>query len=124
MFDDTLPTLDELRSRGLVVGLVSNLDRTLEQFCPDFDLASHMDFIIVSHDIGFEKPHPEIFEIALERAQAQSSEAIMVGDQFYSDIVGALGAGIKPLWLDRDGVFDDHIDCQRIGSLMEVTDYI
>jgi HAD superfamily hydrolase (TIGR01549 family) len=123
-FDDTVPALAELRSRGLKVGLVSNLDMPLEQFCPDFDLASHLDFVLVSHEVGFEKPHPEIFESALRRAQAKASEAIMVGDQYHSDIMGALGAGIKPLWLDRDGIFDDHADCQRIGNLMEILEHV
>lgn len=123
-FEDTVPTLTELRDRGIVVGLVSNLDTTLEQFCPDFDLASHLDFVCVSHEVGFEKPHPEIFETALKHAQADASEVIMVGDQFHSDIVGALRAGIKPLWLDRDGVFDDHDSCQRISNLTEILEHI
>ncbi len=123
-FDDTVPALAELRNRGIVVGLVSNLDMTLEKFCPDFDLASHLDFVCVSHEVGFEKPHPEIFGVALKHANAEASEVIMVGDQFHSDIAGALGAGIKPLWLDRDGVFDDHVDCQRIGNLMEILEHV
>ena len=123
-FEDTVPALTELRSRGIVVGLVSNLDMTLEKFCPDFDLASHLDFVIVSHEVGFEKPHPEIFGAALKRANAEASEAIMVGDQFNSDIVGALRTGIKPLWLDRDGVFDDHMDCQRISNLMDILEHV
>ncbi len=124
LFEDTVPALAELRNRGIVVGLVSNLDMTLKEFCPDFDLASHLDFVIVSHEVGFEKPHPEIFGAALERANTKASEAIMVGDQFNSDIVGALRAGIKPLWLDRDGVFDDHVDCQRIGNLFDILEHV
>ncbi len=124
-FEDTVPALTELRERGLIIGLVSNLDTTLSRFCPDFDLASYLDFAIISHEVGFEKPHPEIFEVALNRAGAKASEAVMVGDQYHSDILGALGAGIKPLWLDRDGVFDDHKDCcQRISGLMEIMDHI
>ncbi|MFO8101941.1 MAG: HAD family hydrolase [Dehalococcoidia bacterium] len=123
-FEDAVPALTELRKRGLAVGLVSNLDTTLERFCPDFDLAAYLDFAVISHEVGFEKPHPQIFELALSRAGATASEALMVGDQFHSDIMGALGIGIKPLWLDRDGVFDDHRDCQRIGGLMEIMEHI
>ena len=123
-FEDTVPALTELRNRGLVVGLVSNLDTTLERFCPDFDLATHLDFVIVSHEAGYEKPQKEIFQAALDQANAEPSEAIMVGDQFHSDIVGAIQAGIKPLWLDRDNIFEDHEDCQRNGGLMEILDHL
>ncbi len=123
-FEDTVPALIELRERGIVVGLVSNLDTTLDRFCPDFDLASHLDFVLVSHEVGFEKPQTQIFEAALKQAEAEASASIMVGDQYHSDIVGAIGAGIKPLWLDRDGIFDDRKDCQKIGGLMEIMEHI
>ncbi|MFO8009680.1 MAG: HAD family hydrolase [Dehalococcoidia bacterium] len=123
-FDDAVPALTELRHRGLSVGLVSNLDTTLERFCPGFDLASHLDFVIVSHEVGFEKPHQEIFEAALKRSRAEAAEVIMVGDQYHTDIAGALRAGLTPLWLDRDGVFEDHVDCKRISTLTEIIEYI
>ncbi len=123
-FEDTVLILAELRKRGMVVGLVSNLDTTLDRFCPDFDLASHLDFVIVSHEVGFEKPQVQIFEAALERAEVEACASIMVGDQYHADIVGAIGAGIKPLWLDRDGVFDDRNDCHKIGSLMEILKHL
>ena len=123
-FEDTVPALTELREQGIVVGLVSNLDTTLDRFCPDFDLASHLDFVLVSHEVGFEKPQTQIFEAALKRAEAEASASIMVGDQYHSDMVGAMRSGIKPLWLDRDGIFDDHKDCQRIGGLMEIMEHL
>lgn len=123
-FEDTVPTLGALRNQGLVVGLISNLDMTMDQFCPDVDLASHLDLLVISHEVGCEKPHPEIFELALQRSGARASEAIMVGDQYYSDIVGAVAAGLKPLWLDRDSMFDDRNGCQRISGLMEILDHL
>lgn len=123
-FEDTVPALTELHNRGLVVGLVSNLDTTLNRFCPDFDLEAHLDFVIVSHEIGYEKPQVQIFEAAMERANIHASACIMVGDQYHSDIVGAIGAGITPLWLDRDDVFSDNGYCRRIGGLMEILEYV
>ncbi len=123
-FEDTIPVLTELRQRGMVLGLVSNLDTTLDRFCPNFNLAAYLDFVIVSHEAGFEKPQKEIFEAALKQAKSEPSETIMVGDQFHSDMAGAIRTGIKPLWLDRDNIFEDHADCQRIGGLMEIKDYL
>jgi len=124
LFDDAPPVLTSLRRRGLTLGLISNLDQSLEQFCTEVDLNSYLDFFIISHEVGFEKPHPEIFGAALKQAQVQAAEAIHVGDQYHSDIVGAQQVGIKALLLDRDGLFQNHNDCQQIRSLTEVVEHI
>jgi putative hydrolase of the HAD superfamily len=124
LFDDTLPTLDLLRSRGLTVGLISNLHTSLDGFCAKVGLGPHLDFALTSHEVGFAKPHPGIFNVALERANTQASEAIHVGDQYYADIVGARGAGIKPLLIDRDGFLSHHDDCQHISELREVLEHL
>lgn len=129
LFEDTMPALSALRARGLKVGLVSNLDMPLDRFCPEVNLDPHLDFVVISHEVGIEKPHPGIFEMALERAGAPPSQAIMVGDQYHSDVLGALAAGIQPLWLDRDRIFGDmfeHSDgrCPRIATLEDILKYI
>ena len=124
LYPDVLPTLTLLRSRGLTLGLISNLERSLEHLCTDLGLSPYLDFILISHEVGFEKPHPEIFLTALERAKVQASEAIHVGDQYHADVVGARQVGIKPLLLDRDGLFADFTDCERIQSLEEIMRYI
>jgi FMN phosphatase YigB (HAD superfamily) len=53
-----------------------------------------------------------------------ASEAIHVGDQYHSDIVGAKGVGISPLLLDRDGFWESINDCPRIRSLSEIVNYV
>ena len=58
--------------------------------------------ILVSDEIGINKPQPEIFRIALERNKVQASEAIMIGDSYTSDIAGAKAADIDQLWI-HDG---------------------
>ncbi|MFA4836783.1 MAG: HAD-IA family hydrolase, partial [Dehalococcoidia bacterium] len=124
LFEDTLSTLALLRSQGLTVGIISNLHTSVDEFCSGVSLASRLDFALTSHEVGFAKPHPGIFNAALERANTQASEAIHVGDQYYADIIGARGAGIKPLLLDRDGILDHYDDCQHISGLREIIDHL
>lgn len=129
LFDDTIPTLSALRARGLTVGLVSNLDMPLNRFCPEVDLEPYLDFVIISHEVGCEKPHPGIFELALQRAGTPPPRAIMVGDQYHSDVLGALAVGIQPLWLDRDRIFGDIFEggddrCPRITTLEDILRYV
>ena len=58
--------------------------------------------VLISEEIGVNKPQPEIFQIALERNHVQPSEAIMIGDRYSSDIQGAKAAGIDQIWIHED----------------------
>jgi FMN phosphatase YigB (HAD superfamily) len=49
------------------------------------------------------KPHPSIFQAALTAAGVSAHEALMVGDSLKADVEGALGAGLRAVWLRRAG---------------------
>ncbi len=61
-------------------------------------LDSFFDGVILSDEIGINKPNPEIFFYALEKAQANKNETLMIGDSFESDIVGAKNCSIDQVW--------------------------
>lgn len=124
LFDDVLPTLDMLKERGIVLGLVSNLNYSLNGYCDELGLTPYLDLALTSSEVGAEKPQPPIFLAALERAGASASEAIHVGDQYQSDVLGAINVGIKPLLLDRLGFWENINDCPRIRSLEEVVNHL
>lgn len=101
LFDDTVPALEELRARGLTVGVLSNVDEGSDVLLGDLGLGPHVDFLLTSREIGADKPHPPIFLAALARARAAPAEAMHVGDQVDTDIKGARGAGIHAVLLER-----------------------
>ena len=103
VFPDTLPALDTLKARGLVLGVVSNWVWTLPELLHSLDLVSHFDFIVASSRVGYEKPHAGIFEHALELADVAPDEVVHVGDNVNADVNGALGVGIQPVLIDRRG---------------------
>lgn len=100
--------LEALRSRGLKLGLVSNafdpawlLHRDLEQM----GIAERMDFAVFSSELGKRKPHPEIFERALDALEVDASEAMFVGDRLYEDVHGSNELGmtsVQALWFRAD----------------------
>src|SRR5438445_3808695 len=84
--------LETLRERGLKLGLVSNafdpgwlLHRDLEQM----GLAERLDFAVFSSEVGKRKPHPAIFERALEALEVAPGDAVFVGDRLFEDVRGA-----------------------------------
>ena len=123
-YDDTLPTLKELKNRGLILGLVSNVAQDMESTYAELGLQPYLDFKVTSFEVGYDKPRPEIFMAALKKAQVKPEESIYVGDQYHLDIVGARGVGMKALLIDRNNYFPDITDCPRIRSLTEITQYV
>ena len=101
--DDAVITLQQLKSDGLRLGLISNASNANDvdvlidkgNFCPFFDQ------ILVSAAVGFRKPHPRMFELALDFFKVASHEAVMVGDTLDADILGANRMQINSIWITR-----------------------
>jgi HAD superfamily hydrolase (TIGR01549 family) len=116
LYEDVLPTLDDLRRRGLRIGLVSNTARDLDAFVRHHVL--DVDAAISSRAHGRVKPHASIFQAALRLLDAAPAEAAMVGDTPEDDVHGARALGMRAFLLDRDGRFPDERD--RLTDLREL----
>lgn len=124
LYDDALPTLSQLKGRGITRGLISNYDGDVHSLCQELGITPYLDFCVNSRAVGADKPDPIIFRAALERAAVQPHEAIHVGDQYGPDVVGATRVGIRALLLDRRDRMANITDCLRIRSLTEVVSYL
>lgn len=66
-------------------------------------LTKYFKRVILSEEIGVNKPAPELFEYALRVAGADRNSTLMIGDAFESDILGAANAGLDQMFLNRRG---------------------
>ena len=99
-FPYTLPMLEGLKRSGLLVGLVTNGQHALQYAkLAHTGLEYVFDEIIVSGDVGVEKPDREIFDLACEKLGLDPREAVYVGDNRRNDIDGAAGAGMRTVWI-------------------------
>ena len=119
-FPDAAPALRALRERGLLTGLISNMDTGGDRLVAELGLDGLFDLAVTSGDVGAAKPNPAIFLAALSRSGVQAGEAVHVGDQLSSDVRGALAVGIRPVLIDRDGNHPRYRECPRIDSLSEL----
>ncbi len=94
--------IEELKSNAVEVGVVSN-NLLAEQRAKlsRIGLASLVDSLTVSEEIGATKPDPRIFHLALTRCACPSAEAVFVGDSWTEDVEGARAAGIDAVWFNR-----------------------
>ena len=105
LYDDALPVLEWLRERGLLIGLLSNSSRDLDEFVAHHGLLA--DAVLTSHAHGKTKPHETIFRALLAKLGVQAEEALMVGDDLEADIEGARAIGMRAVLLDREGRYAD-----------------
>lgn len=100
---DALPTLRELRQGGFHVGLISNAsdDDNTQALVDKGNFRPYLEYIVSSAAFGKRKPHPGIFRSALDHFGVKAEEAVMVGDDYEADILGAHQAGIQSVWITR-----------------------
>lgn len=86
-------------------------------------ITDFMDLLIPAYDVRIFKPQREIFELALKKFNCQPSEAVVVGDSWKHDVLGALNAGIRPLWYNgRNRTIPDQSLAEEIKSYLPVED--
>ncbi len=111
--------LEELRRRGYRMAVVSNWELDLPEVLSRAGLRNFFDAVVASAAVGAAKPHPRIFRVALEALDAAPHEAVHVGDSYEADVQGARTAGIAPVLLDRDHVYQAS-DVPLIRDLREL----
>ena len=67
-------------------------------------LLDYFESVTTSECSPYRKPEPEIFEFTLRKIEARAEEVLMIGDSLSTDVEGALAAGIKAVWFNRDNV--------------------
>ena len=122
-FHDSLPVLKMVKNKNLHTGLISNVGQEIDSYCIELGFAPLLDFKVTSFEVGYDKPSPEIFQMALNKAGVKPNEAIFVGDQYDQDILGARGVGMHAVLIDRNHT-SRTLDCPVIHDLLQIMDYI
>jgi len=120
LYDDVIPVFEELGRRNLLLGLLTNMPKGFGLNYRELGLEPYFDVVVTSEEAGANKPKPPIFRLALERAGVDAGEAVYVGDQYGTDVIGARGVNIKPVLIDRFGFVPEVTDCERITTLNEL----
>ena len=99
---EALPVLESLAKDHPIV-LVSNFYGNIETVLKDFGLDHCFRKIIESAVVGVRKPDPEIFRLGVKALGLPASESLVVGDSYRKDIVPALKAGCRAVWIKGAG---------------------
>jgi len=124
LYPDVLDTLRDLRAVGCRLGIISNWESRLLQLCAAHGIADYFDFAVVSELEGFVKPHPRMYQRALELAGVSPDRVAHAGGSLRDDIQGAAAVGIRGVLVDRAGEHDTGYEpCIRsLSDLRRVLD--
>ena len=100
VFDDTVPFLNWLRSRGVLIAFVSNCSDETRPQLEHLGLPALVDAVVLSCEVGSVKPYPEIYATALEELGVAAVDAVFIDDQ-PRFCAGAEAVGVRPIQIAR-----------------------
>ncbi|HLS10503.1 HAD family hydrolase [Lentibacillus sp.] len=122
VYEETFDVLNELREKYQLLMLTNgspDLQRTKLKITPE--LKSYFDHIVISGAFGKGKPAPDIFDHACDLLSVGKNEALMVGDNLYTDILGATKAGVPSVWVNHHQIENhDVVPTYEISQLKQL----
>ncbi|XAR56014.1 hypothetical protein NMG60_11036286 [Bertholletia excelsa] len=91
-------TMSILKDAGVKLAVVSNFDTRLRKLLKDLNVLDLFDAVVISSEVGYEKPDVQIFKTAIDRLNVEAGKAVHVGDDLKADKEGAKSVGID-CWL-------------------------
>ena len=102
LVEGVLDAICLVKENGYHCGVISDIDNDyqLRQFqALNLDDAFHS--ITTSEEVRTYKPNPDIFKIALAKANCRGNESLMIGDSYSKDIVGGKNMDMTTIWINR-----------------------
>ncbi|MBP5982848.1 MAG: YjjG family noncanonical pyrimidine nucleotidase [Fluviicola sp.] len=125
LFPGAIETLTELKRQEYRMHIITNGFHEVQHVKLETSgLKSFFDVVLSSESIGFTKPHREIFQEAQRLTNCQPQHAIMIGDDFKADIIGALNANWTAIHFDPEIKFKKERNVSRVRSLNELPEVI
>jgi putative hydrolase of the HAD superfamily len=116
--------LQQLTQQNIKIGIITNgfTDFQMNNLRA-LNIHTYTNTILVSEAEGIRKPHPEIFERALQNLNVKAEECIYVGDHPENDVLGAKNVGIRGVW-KRDLFWVDFEHSRVVDDLLEVLSFL
>lgn len=120
-------TLELLKSRyqmGIICGSGLTPGRVSRTVLKNNGILKYFESQVFSDEVGYEKPHPVIFEKAVKELKVNPTQVIHIGDLLDADVAGAKAFGMKAVWLNYDNKPNDtpykpDFEIRRLIQLVE-----
>jgi putative hydrolase of the HAD superfamily len=118
----TRDALERIREE-YAIAVISNSDGRIDAMLRRCGIVDCFQSITDSGNVGYEKPHPVIFDAALREMRAEAAESLYVGDVYSIDYVGARQAGMEAVVFDVAGAYRER-EFPRVDSLAGLEEWL
>ncbi|MBJ6366846.1 YjjG family noncanonical pyrimidine nucleotidase [Snuella sedimenti] len=123
LFDNTIIILDYL-SRKYTLHIISNgLSEVQHKKLRNANIYHYFKTVTNAEIAGVKKPNPKIFEFALQAANTNINQSVMVGDGYEADILGAMNVGMDVIYFDPKNQALD-VNIKQINNLIQLKKYL
>ena len=124
LFDGAIEILDYLNQKYTLHIITNGFEEIQTKKMINSKIYHYFEKVITSESVGVKKPNPKVFKHALEIANANIDQAIMIGDSIEADINGALGVGMKAIHCNFDTSVMPNNLFMSVSSLLEIKKFI
>jgi len=124
LFDGAIEILDYLNQKYTLHIITNGFEEIQTKKMVNSKIYHYFEKVITSESVGVKKPNPKVFKHALEIANANIDQAIMIGDSIEADINGALGVGMKAIHCNFDTSLVPNNLFMSVSSLLEIKKFI
>jgi putative hydrolase of the HAD superfamily len=123
LFEGALEILDYLKPKYEMHIITNGFNEVQYKKLKNSGLSPFFNQIITSEDVGVKKPNPIIFNYALKKAEANSKESIMIGDNYEADVIGAIDNGIDAIYFNTTNQPVSNT-IKSVNTLLELKKYL
>lgn len=124
LMDGAKDILDYLQDKYQLHIISNGYDDVQARKMKSSEIFHYFDVIATNEKANARKPHPDIFNYALQSAGATLEESLMVGDNFEADILGALAAGMDCVFYNPEGISFTATPTHSITHLNELRNFL
>lgn len=116
--------LDYLQDKYKIVMISNGFSEMQYKKMESAGLTKYFDEVILSDAVGVNKPHPDIFSFALDKAKTTAESAIMIGDNILADIEGAVKSNIDQIWYNPKEKEAEFVPTHTVKYLKDIIDIL
>ncbi|MCF1190664.1 YjjG family noncanonical pyrimidine nucleotidase [Mangrovimonas sp. AS39] len=123
LFEETLDILDYLYPNYRLHIITNGFSEVQYNKIKNSKIDHYFKTITDSEKVGVKKPHPNIFEFALDLAEASKDSSIMIGDNLEADVLGALNFGLDAICFN---IKNENVgaEVKQIRNLLQLKNYL
>ncbi len=124
LFEGAIEILEYLKGKYKLHIITNGFAGVQEHKINNANIGHYFQSVTNSESAGVKKPNPVIFDYALQLANAQKSESIMIGDCIDADVRGAIRYGIDAILFDESNQYHNETSIKKVNHLLQLKNYL